>query len=255
MAEEMKELMRQGALVHYQKWQGLFANCGELPDSEALSSLCNRFLKSPLRVGKAADLAVQGGRQRNPHWRGLRGYLARIIEKTEIPTRDQNLHDFLNLLTWLEFPRLKWEISDLSYKALQASPQSLRPRLVDALTIFDESAVIYIVDELHLERVLSIVQSRDEQNKRSLLHDGRLLVFGHGLMEHLLHKISRVYAMTLVVTPKEFEQLLSDGQVFDWPSFLPSERLGSLPIDRQTILCPAWQPRARYETAPMSRPF
>ncbi len=46
----------------------------------------------------------------------IRSYEASILERNEIPTRANNLHDFFNALIWLNFPRAKFTLHNKAYQ-------------------------------------------------------------------------------------------------------------------------------------------
>ena len=77
-------------------------------------------------------------------------YEAFIHATGKVPTRE-NLHDFLNALVWLHYPKIKARLNALqatdisaasALATLTATPPLFRSRLRDALTLFDENAVV-----------------------------------------------------------------------------------------------------------------
>lgn len=72
--------------------------------------------------------------------RGALAYEQHIFATGEIPTRRGNWHDWFNALSWLRFPRLK---AALNRRHVEAGDEaSLRGRVRDALTLFDECGII-----------------------------------------------------------------------------------------------------------------
>ena len=211
-----------------------------MPGATDLAIICNKYLMKPLRVQPVETGTGGLGSASGSKSLGLLSYLRDIAVHQCIPTRDHNLHDFLNLLTWLAFPRLKLEIVDHSLRAFRDFTGPGRPAAVDRLTIFDEAGLIYVTEQASLPGVLALAQTKRDQEKRHLWDCGRVIGLGHGLLEHLLTKNSTVFAMTLFVNDAEYRQLLQVGRVEGWQELLPPSRLGSLPIQSTSMLLPAW---------------
>lgn len=151
-------------------------------------------------------------------------YEAFIYENRCIPTRN-NLHDFFNGLSWLEFPKIKTATMYLQAMQLQAvNPEALHPQdhsvklpnpkmlserpvdstpgslhqaalveskpqgrgaLRDALTVFDENAVLLQADNV----LWDALEARDWQSlfvkHRKYWSSARVWIFGHALLEKL----------------------------------------------------------------------
>jgi hypothetical protein len=97
-------------------------------------------------------------------------YDGRVVLRGEVPCLAESYHDFCNVLAWAAFPRSKRAIHARQLRALEAlvTPgaerlPNRRSREQDALTLFDEGGSL-------------IVAARSER---------RVVLFGHGLMEHL----------------------------------------------------------------------
>ncbi len=108
-----------------------------------------------------------------------------------VPTRD-NLHDLLNALVWLSFPRIKQQLN-----ALQAAQIALggvgkaRGAVRDALTLFDENAAIVVVrvgitgDCLAHALRQHDWQTLFVQQAAAFNHELQVILFGHALLEKL----------------------------------------------------------------------
>ena len=113
-------------------------------------------------------------------------YEAFIHAHQRIPTRD-NLHDFFNGLCWLRFGRSKRRLNQLQAQdiARQGVAQQ-RGALRDALTVFDENAVLLQAPD----GLWQALGARDWQNlfvrQRHLWAQARVEVFGHALLEKLV---------------------------------------------------------------------
>lgn len=115
------------------------------------------------------------------------GYEALLHAQRLCPTRE-NLHDLLNGLSWLHFPRTKWRFNALH--AAEIARRGAEPRrgpLRDALTLFDENGALLLAPR----GMWDALRARDWRGlfvtRRALWSQARLLVFGHGLLEQLQH--------------------------------------------------------------------
>lgn len=140
-------------------------------------------------------------------------YEEHIFSSGEIPTRDQNWHDFFNAQVWLRFPKTKavlnaQHVSEIK-KQDQKSKVNNRNRKRDALTLFDESGVIFvssddqIIEALHSHEWKKLFWEDRSKWWRSI----SVYIFGHGLYEKAL---SPYIGMTGNAMP-----LLVESQFFD----------------------------------------
>jgi hypothetical protein len=97
----------------------------------------------------------------------------------EVPTRPENLHDFMNALTWAAFPKAKRALCQRQRAiavARGAHTSRLRTKAQDRLAMLDEGGLVQ-------------------------LPSGETLVFGHGLLEDLvLGRVSRGFPLAVVST-------------------------------------------------------
>jgi Protein of unknown function (DUF3025) len=122
-------------------------------------------------------------------------YDARISLQGEVPTREQDWHDFFNALCFATFPLAKRALHRRQYRALSERIQPGMKRLPpsrtpeqDSLTLFDEGgAVIAAEAAVHAQLMASESGARPEC-LRSAVAAGRARVipFGHALFEHLV---------------------------------------------------------------------
>jgi hypothetical protein len=115
-------------------------------------------------------------------------YEAHIASTGGVPTR-HNLHDFFNGLVWFQFPRTKAALNARQSAAIDAlGVGPTRGSTRDALTLFDENAVLFACSDPSLSAALQTF------DWRALFVDGRaawgeqceVRCFGHALMEKLI---------------------------------------------------------------------
>ena len=171
-----------------------------------------------------------------------------------IPTRD-NLHDLFNGSIWLTFPKTKALLN--YYHMLEIEQQGIgasRGRVRDTITVFDENGAILVTAESSIGEALidfdwqaSLIAARDKwDNPKQLNHHAcaAVYIFGHALLEKLLHPRKALCAHSIVinVTPEFFTLSLSerishlDQKVADYMDALLSQpdvtprKLSPLPI-------------------------
>lgn len=131
-----------------------------------------------------------------PHDESYEAFIART---TCIPMRD-DLHDLLNGLVWLTFPRTKRRLNELQAQHIAAHGISgKRGPLRDALTVFDENAAVLqapsdLVDALRRRQWRELFVTR-----RAQWSSARVVLFGHALLEKLLQPRKPVTAHVWVV--------------------------------------------------------
>ncbi|RYZ58628.1 MAG: DUF3025 domain-containing protein [Proteobacteria bacterium] len=137
-----------------------------------------------------------------------RSYEASIVEKSEIPTRIANLHDFFNALIWINFPLGKYHLHRRAYEIQtawwQTHDRQKRCPLLDRMTCFDEGGIVFDLPE-NLERgpVEALIQSRDDEAKKLLVecYAERFSFFGHGMMEVMMKGKSNIHAACIILDP------------------------------------------------------
>lgn len=156
-------------------------------------------------------------------------YEAFIHATGKVPTRD-NLHDFFNALIWLRYPRIKARLNALQAadiasaqspaEVLSLAAPAQRSRLRDALTLFDENAVIVVTSDPSICALLrSHAWSELFEARRAMLgisYD--VFSFGHALIEKLVapYKAITAHARMLLVEPVFFTQsAIKKNQVID----------------------------------------
>jgi hypothetical protein len=122
-------------------------------------------------------------------------YDARIALAHEVPTRERNWHDLLNMLCFATFPLSKLALHARQYARLQARvgvgvdklPNRRTPEQ-DALTLFDEGGVVLAMEQDTAEIFEAAEPDAREALCLALLDAKQLRVvpFGHALYEHLV---------------------------------------------------------------------
>ena len=111
----------------------------------------------------------------------------RVVEHNELIVRPDSLHDLLNALVWLTFPKTKRAISE-AHVALGVNPDpKTRPRRRDVLTVFDESGMIVLSKRDDLREMNRSHQWRElfVTHRGDFCAQARPILFGHGAMEQL----------------------------------------------------------------------
>ena len=118
-----------------------------------------------------------------------------------IPTRP-NVHDFLNGMSWIKFPKTKaamlsLQSAEVTRSQLEAgainkeeTPRKeslhIRGAIRDALTVFDENGILLQADD----RIWAALERKDWNalfiEHRALWSDAKVWIFGHALLEKLI---------------------------------------------------------------------
>lgn len=118
-------------------------------------------------------------------------YESFIDTQAQVPSRD-NLHDLLNALIWISFPRIKQQLN-----ALQAAQIALmgvgqaRGAVRDALTLFDENAAIVVLRKGDTGQAIAQALKQHDwdtlfvQQRAAFGHQIEVVLFGHALLEKL----------------------------------------------------------------------
>jgi hypothetical protein len=137
-----------------------------------------------------------------------------------VPTRD-NLHDFFNALVWLSYPRIKVQLNALQAAEIarrEASAPSIRGKLRDAATIFDENAVLLLTSDLAVHNALRQHQWRKLfiEQRVSFQTSCKVHLFGHALMEKLVSPYKAITGHTWVVQVPPAILALPETELQQW---------------------------------------
>jgi hypothetical protein len=181
--------------------------------------------------GDGADTACFVDQSALPAGEPYESFIARTAC---VPTRD-NLHDLLNGLIWLSYPRTKRRLNVLHAQqiALEGIGDSRGP-LRDALTLFDENALV-----LHAPTVLTDALRRRDWNtlfveQRAQWKSARLAVFGHALLEKLMQPRKAITAHVWLMAAVDDDTLASNLD----PGRLAAKDFLPLPV----LGVPGWWP-------------
>lgn len=168
-------------------------------------------------------------------------YESFVFQHQKIPTRN-NAHDFFNGLCWLRFPQTKTHLNRLQAQAIAAhGVGAQRGTLRDALTLFDENASLLCAPPslwraLHHKswRALFVTE-------RASWQQAKLVLFGHALLEKLLHPYKGITAHVLCIP---MPALQTDDEMDAWLcQQLTPERLHSKPFVPLPLAgIPGWWP-------------
>jgi hypothetical protein len=97
-------------------------------------------------------------------------------------------HDFFNGLAWLRFPRAKSTLNALQAQAIARDGVGARRGPVrDAITVFDENGALLAAPQPLWDALVARDWRRLFVDLRPLWREARFVVFGHALLEQLLH--------------------------------------------------------------------
>lgn len=109
-----------------------------------------------------------------------------IFETGGVPTRE-GLHDFFNGLVWRRFPLSKRLLNRLQAAEIgRAGVGQVRGPVRDAITLFDENAVLLQAPDLLWQALLARQWHRLFLELRPLWAQARVVLFGHALLEKLV---------------------------------------------------------------------
>jgi len=136
-------------------------------------------------------------------------YEAHIAATGEVPTR-ANLHDFFNALAWCTFARIKAQLNaaqagEIERHGIGAARGGMR----DALTLFDENAVLFASADPSLGEALRAFDWRTlfEIRRADWGRQVETVAFGHALLEKLVrpYKAITAHAWIVRVPPAYFD--------------------------------------------------
>jgi Protein of unknown function (DUF3025) len=117
-----------------------------------------------------------------------------IFKTGQVPTRN-NLHDFFNGLAWIHFPQTKKRLNQLQAEQIsQVGIGQVRGPVRDALTVFDENAAFLQAPQVLWDALVAKDWQKLFVDLRPLWQDARLVLFGHALLEKLVHPRKAVTA-------------------------------------------------------------
>ena len=134
-------------------------------------------------------------------------YERRVVEQNELIVRTDNLHDVMNALVWLTFPKTKRAISEAHVALGVTADGRTRPRRRDVLTLFDEAGAVVLSQRVDLKALHEAHRWRElfVEYRQDFVNEARVVLFGHGALEQLGNKPHRwltVKALWLPLVPR-----------------------------------------------------
>ena len=156
-------------------------------------------------------------------------YERRVVERNELIVRADNLHDVLNALVWLAFPKTKRAISAAHVALGVTADGKTRPRRRDVLTLFDEAGAIIVsrrddlknLHEAHRWRELFVNLRQD------FIDEARVILFGHGALEQMSSNPHRGLTVKALWLPLSASSTLQDVDRQLSLGILANERLAA----------------------------
>ncbi len=165
------------------------------PDCDALNRLwCPR---ARLGSGKRACFYPQSSLPVDAAF-----YEEHIYATGEIPTREQNWHDFFNAMIWLQFPKTKSVLNAQHMSEIwELRTHKIRTRKRDAITLFDESGAIFVSASSSLLDALRAHEWKKVfwESRTNWWEHCAVFIFGHGLYEKILSPYIGMTANTIPV--------------------------------------------------------
>lgn len=182
-----------------------------------------------------------------------------IFETGAVPTRE-GLHDFYNGLVWKRFPTTKRLLNRLQAAQIaQAGVGQVRGPVRDAITLFDENAVLLQAPDAIWDALIAREWIRLFVDLRPLWAQARLIGFGHALLEKLVSPYKSITGHVYrAPVPSDL-----GGDVATWDRWLAARltaaELATKPFTPLPVLgVPGWWPAnedpAFYDDATVFRP-
>ena len=196
-------------------WLAPFAERGQRWQRAALTSYAALLAEMNADASKARQVTGRGQRLAFIAQDELppgAAYEAHIASTGCVPTR-HNLHDFFNASMWFAFPRIKAALNARQSAAIDLlGVGPTRGGVRDALTLFDENALLFACADPRLSAALRqfdwrtlLLQRRDAWGASGTSCEVRC--FGHALLEKLIapFKACTGHAWIVDVPPAYFE--------------------------------------------------
>lgn len=159
---------------------------------------------------------------------GAKQYINSIVLSKQIPLKPQSNHDLFNASMWLALPHTRLTCAQAMYtsaRSMSASSLNNRSHLEDRFTLFDESGLALISDDLELIELINkrawkkLFYECAERCQKHL----RLWIVGHGLYEQLLvpyvglvaygrcyHVDSKLFRLSLREQSRHYDQIIAE---------------------------------------------
>ena len=180
-----------------------------------------------------------------------------VFEQRAVPTRD-NLHDFLNGLIWLRWPRAKRRLNALQAAEIaRDGVRATRGAVRDAITVFDENGALLAAPDALWQALCARRWAELFGPLRPLWSQARLWLIGHAALEKLVTPYKSITAHVLPAPRALASVDEADAWLADW---LAPERLAPKPFAPLPLLgVPGWWPAneqpAFYDDPEVFRPL
>ncbi|MBI2746460.1 MAG: DUF3025 domain-containing protein [Burkholderiales bacterium] len=167
-------------------------------------------------------------------------YESYIFNSNQCPTRE-GLHDFFNGLAWLAFPQTKRRLNHLHVAQIaQTGIQPVRGPARDGLTLFDENAAFFHGPDALWNALVTKDWRRLFVDLREQWAQVQLVLFGHALLEKLVHPRKPITAH--VYPAQAATHSIADLDAW-MAADLSAERLAAKPFAHLPVLgVPGWWP-------------
>lgn len=167
-------------------------------------------------------------------------YEQHIFDHQQVPTRE-GLHDFLNGIVWLHFPKTKRRLNQLHVAQItKTGIAPVRGPTRDALTLFDENAALMRAPDALWDALAAKDWSSVFGDLRHLWTESYLVLFGHALLEKLVQPRKSITAHVY----RSYPASDSIADLDEWMhTELSAEKLASKPFAHLPVLgVPGWWP-------------
>ena len=168
-------------------------------------------------------------------------YESYIFDSGLCPTRE-GLHDFFNGIAWLTFPQTKRRLNYLHLAQIaQTGIQPVRGPARDGLTVFDENAAFFLGPDVLWDALVAKDWQRLFLDLRAQWEQVQLVLFGHALLEKLVHPRKPITAH--VYRTQAATKAIADMDAW-MAADLSAEKLATKPFAHLPVLgVPGWWPQ------------
>lgn len=116
-------------------------------------------------------------------------YEIEIYENGNLPTRENNWHDYFNFCVWVNFPKTKAMINFIQYCEIKNKKKKNRTPMENAMTLFDENGLIVLSTDPEL---LDLIRRHEWkklfwEKRHEVLKHLSIVIIGHSMCEKFLN--------------------------------------------------------------------
>lgn len=161
-------------------------------------------VQSKQKITSAAGKPIHFIHQTKSHKDFISQYEPSVYLEGAVQTREENWHDFFNMLVWLAFPRAKSMLNKQQYLQLKnrLNRSDTRSPAENFLTLFDENGAIILSSNPELSDLLRRFQWEELfwRRRKDVTNTMRFLIFGHSLYEKSLNPYLGMTASSAIFT-------------------------------------------------------